>query len=707
MVTRKLFHSQVFGLILMAFTTFSIQAQKTDDPLKDLLENGSEQLLVSENSRMMQEELFYSAEQIADKLLSLKPESANYNYRKGFVRIKIENDAKGAIPYLEKAVLNTDQNFDAYGVSEKSAPIDAYYHLATCYHQIQDIDKAIAMYNKFISNSNSNSELIPVAKMNVIQCGIAREMMANSSSGSLKNLGSAINSENPEYAPVISLDGSSLYYTSKRSWSNGESDAFRNPSNNYYPEDIYVSYLNLQDSTFLQSKRLDFCSAKRNEATVAVNSDERKIYLYQDSTGAGDIYYSDFFASKFNDIQKLDNENINTNYWETHCMTSHDGNFIFFSSDRPGGYGGLDIYMMAKTNDGSWTKPINLGSKVNSAYNEDAPFISIDNRKLYFSSNGPKSMGGYDILMSDLSADGTWGDGVNLGYPLNTPSNEIYYTTTIDGTRGYLASNREGGFGNTDIYEIFNTKLGVKNMAVFKGTIKTTDGSPLPEDFVVNMNIVCADCDDYDKNRTIYPRLRDGLFMTSLQPCKNYKIIYFNASDNKEMHSETFTTECDKNYQEIVRELLLDVQNRKLVFPIEDSVIEIAEVEVSSFENLQFKHVFEYNKNKLFTNKGKLKDYVKDIDKQFKKGRKKVTIKIYSSASKVPTDTYETNEKLAQLRAENMKYDLIEYFENNELTKGKVVVTIVSAVVDGPDYEGDYKNKEKYEPFQYVTLKTE
>jgi hypothetical protein len=707
MVAKETLHALALGLILMVLVPSSVCAQKKEDALKNLLENGSEQLLVSENSRMMQEELFFAAEKIADKLLSLKPESANYNYRKGFVRIKIDNDASGAIPFLEKAILNTDKNYDAYGVSEKSAPIDAYYHLATCYHQIMEIDKAVAMYNTFISNSSTKSELVPVAQMNVIQCGIARELMANPSYGALKNLGTAINSSDPEYAPVISLDGSSLYYTSKRPWQSGESDAFRNESNNNYPEDIYVSYLNIQDSIFMPSNRMEFCSAKRNEATVAVNSDERKIYLYQDSTGAGDIYFSDFFTGKFNDIQKLDNENINTKYWETHCMTSHDGNFIFFSSDRPGGFGGLDIYMIAKTNDGSWTKPINLGSKINSPYNEDAPFISIDNKKLYFSSNGPKSMGGYDILMSDLTNDGTWSDAVNLGYPLNTPSNEIFYTTTIDGTRGYLASNREGGYGNSDIYEIFNRKLGLKNMAVFKGSIKTTDGSPLPEDFVVNMKIICDDCDDYDKNRTIYPRLRDGLFMTSIQPCKNYKIVYFNASDNLEMHTETFTTECDKNYQEIIRELLLNVQKRQLVFPKEENVIEIPEVEVSTFENLEFKHVFEYNKNKLFTNKGKLKDYVKDIDKQFKKGRDKITIKIYSSASKVPTTTYETNEKLALLRAENMKYDLIEYFENNELTRGKVVVTIVSAVVDGPEYEKDYKNKKKYEPFQYVTLKTE
>ena len=704
----KFFSSRrsIAAMLLLLIPLFSF-GQMTEEQLNELLKTGSEQLMVSENSRLMQEDLFYQAEKIADKLLTIKPESANYNYRKGFLRMKIDSDSKGAIPYLEKAVLNTDLNFDAYGVSEKSAPVDAYYHLATCYHLDENIDKAVEMYNKFIANSKSKSELVPIAKLNISQCNVAKTLMAKPNDANLKNLGENVNTSFPDYSPVISLDGSSLYFTSKRPWTNGESDKYRSPSNNYFPEDVYVSYMNTEDSSFMKAKRLEFCSPKRNEATVAVNADERKIYLYQDSTGSGDIYFSDFYASKFNDIEKLKEDKINSKYWETHCMVSDDRSVLFFASDRPGGFGGLDIYMMVRTADSTWTNPINLGAKVNTKYDEDAPFISIDNKRLYFSSNGEKSMGGYDVLMSDLTSDGNWSESVNLGYPLNSTANDIYYTTTIDGSRGYMTSNRKNGYGKNDIYEIFNSYLGVNNLAVFKGLIKTTDNTPLPEDFAINIQLTCNDCDDYEKNRTIYPRLRDGMFMTGLKPCKTYNIVYFNASDNNKMYEETFTTECNLNYQEISRELLLDVEKRQLIFPKDIPATIIETVEINTFENLEFKYYFEYNKNKLFTNKGKLKDFVKDVDRQFKAGRNKMTINIYASASKVPTTTYETNENLTKIRAENMKYDLIEYFEGNSLTKGKVVVTIVTATVDGPEYENDYKNKKKYEPFQFVSLKTE
>ena len=131
-------------------------------------------------------------------------------------------------------------------------------------------------------------------------------------------------------------------------------------------------------------KRLEFCIPKRNEATIAVSMDERKIYLYEDSTGNGDIYYTDFYASKFSDIQKVKDRDVNTNYWETHCMVSHDRSRMFFTSDRPGGIGGRDIYMSKRKADSTWSNTVNLGHKVNTTYDEDSPFVSIDNSMLYF-----------------------------------------------------------------------------------------------------------------------------------------------------------------------------------------------------------------------------------------------------------------------------------------------------------------------------------
>jgi tetratricopeptide (TPR) repeat protein len=693
----------LFLLILFPFLSFS---QLTDEQVFKLINEGSEQELVSENSRMMQEGMLYHAEMVADKLLTFKPESANYNYRKGFLTLEIRKDYMAAIPYFEKAILNTDPNYDSYGISEKSAPTDAFFHLATCHHLNEDIDKAKIYYAKFIESSKPKSELIPVAKLRLIQCDLAKEAMANPVNVYLKNVGNVVNNEFPDYAPVISLDGTSLYYTSRRPWQDGKTEAFRDPAINQYPEDVYVSYMNVVDSSWMEPIRLDFCLPKRNEATIAVSTDERRIYLYEDSTGSGDIYYTDFYASKFNDITMVKDKDINTKYWETHCMVSHDRSRMFFSSDRPGGYGGRDIYMSKRKADSTWSNPVNLGAKVNTANDEDSPFVSVDNKMLYFSSNGDKSIGGFDILVCDLLEDGNWSESRNLGYPFNSTNDDIFYTTTIDGLRGYMTSFRKDGHGEKDIYEIHNDFLGVKNLAVFKGVIKTVDESPLPEDFAINIKLRCEDCDEFEKNRTIFPRLRDGMFMTGLKPCKTYKIAYYNASDNNTMYEESFTTKCDQAYQEIYRELLLDVPNRKLIFP-EDTVKEIEPVLVTSFKNLEFIHYFDYNKNKLFTDKGKLKDFVKEVEQQLKEGRPSITINVFSSASHVPTKTYETNEKLTQIRAENMKYDLVTYFENKPEYKGKVNVVIVTAIVDGPEYVKDFKDQKKYKPYQFVGLKTE
>jgi tetratricopeptide (TPR) repeat protein len=691
--------------LLPLITPVFLMAQMSDEEVLKLIETGSEQELISENSRMTQEGLLYHAEMVADKLLTYKPESSNYNYRKGFLVLEIRKDYLKAIPYLEKAILNTDQNYDAYGISEKSAPTDAFFHLATCYHLDENIDKAKEYYAKFIAVSTSKSELVPKAKLRLAQCDLAKEAMANPVNVYLKNVGNVVNNEYPDYAPVISLDGTSLYYTSRRPWENGSTEIFRDPAINQYPEDVYVSFMNL-DSTWTPPIRLDFCLPKRNEATIAVSTDERRIYLYEDSTGAGDIYYTDFYASKFQDIQKISDKDVNTKFWETHCMVSHDKSRMFFSSDRPGGYGGRDIYMSRRKNDSTWSDPVNLGAKVNTAYDEDSPFVSVDNKMLYFSSNGDKSIGGFDIMVCDLLENGTWSESRNLGYPFNSCNDDIFYTTTVDGLRGYMTSFRKDGFGEKDIYEIHNDFLGVKNLAVFKGTIKTTDGTPLPEDFAINVKLTCDDCEDYEKNRTIFPRLRDGMFMTGLKPCKTYKIAYFNATDSSVMYEESFTTKCDLAYQEIIRELLLDAPNRKLVFP-KDTAVEIPPVDVVSFKNLEFIHYFDYNKNKLFVDKGKLKDFVKEVEKQLKEGRPAITINVYSSASHVPTKTYETNEKLTNIRAENMKYDLQTFFDSKPEYKGKVNVVIVSAVVDGPEYVKDFKDQKKYKPYQFVGLKTE
>jgi hypothetical protein len=654
---------------------------------------------------MMQDGFIYFADILADRLLEINSQSSNYNYRKGFVTLKLHVNYEKAMPYLIIATNDLDPNYDAYSHKEKSAPTDALYHLARCYHLNEEIDLAIENYQKFLDLTKRESELIPVAKLNIKQCDVAKVAIQNPVNVRLKNIGAGVNTKFPEYSSVVSLDGSSLYFTSRRTWANNESENFKDFGIDQYPEDVYVSYMD-KDSSWIEPRILDFCIPKKNEATMAVSTNERRIYLYQDSIGSGDIFFSDFYTGKFNDIQPLKEKGVNTEYWETHAIVSPDGTKLFFVSDRPGGFGGRDIYMCYRNEDSTWSKPQNLGTKVNTAFDEDAPFVSVDNRMLYFSSNGEKSMGGFDILLCDLLTDGTWSESRNIGYPFNSTNDDAFYTTTVDGLRGYMTSTRKGGYGENDIYEIQNDFLGVKNVAVFKGKIKTADGSLLPEDFALTFRLSCDDCTESDKNRTLFPRLKDGMFMTGLKPCKTYRISYINATDNNTMHEETFATECKTDYQEIYRELILDVPTRTIIIP-KDTVIDIDPVDVTTYKNIEFIHYFDYNQNKLTISKGELKKFVKEIESQLKGGRERVTINVYSSASNVPTRTYDTNDKLTKLRAENMKYDLSTHFESNSDFVGKVNVVIVSAIVDGPEYVKDSKDKKKYRPYQFVGLKTE
>jgi outer membrane protein OmpA-like peptidoglycan-associated protein/tetratricopeptide (TPR) repeat protein len=547
---------------LLLFPLLSF-AQYSDEELQTKLKNSSEQELVTYNSELLQEGYLYQAGLFADRLLEINPNSSNYNYRRGFIYLEMSNDFVHALPLLEKAVVSVDKNFDMYSANEKSAPTDAIYHLARCYHLSENIDKAEEYYNKFIAASNQKSEFVFFAKLNLEQCAVARKEMPIPHKVRLQNLGSAINSDKPEFSPVISLDGSALYFTSRRAWPNDASKIGIDSRINQYPEDIYVSYRDF-DQTWTDPVRLEFCDPIQNEATLAVSPDERRVYLYQDTKGNGDIFYSDFSTNRFQEVEHYENRGVNTEAWETHCTVTPDGENMYFVSDRKGGYGGRDIYRVVKLPNGDWSSPQNLGPTINGPFDEESPFIAVDNKTLYYSSNGPKSMGGFDVFVTVRDENNAWADPINLGYPLNSTGDDIFYTTTVDGMTGYLTSFRKDGLGEKDIYEIQNDYLGVKNVAVLKGKINTVGGVPLPED--ISITLRCTNCGD-PFDRKVFPRMRDGVFLSSLEPCREYEMAFSYEGGKKEFYKESFSTDCAKEYDEIYREVLLDVEQKEMILP--------------------------------------------------------------------------------------------------------------------------------------------
>jgi outer membrane protein OmpA-like peptidoglycan-associated protein len=212
---------------------------------------------------------------------------------------------------------------------------------------------------------------------------------------------------------------------------------------------------------------------------------------------------------------------------------------------------------------GDWTKPENIGGNINSWSDEDSPFMGLDNSTLYFSSNDSTSMGEFDIFMTVRDENGIWSEPVNLGYPVNSVGDDIFYTHTADGKKAYFTSFRKGGFGERDIYET-DLVSNVKNVAFLNGQIIHSKGKEIPE--TSYMTLKCTDCEDKSEN-IVNPRIRDGVFLSTLDKCKNYELTYFYGPSDKRPLKQSFTTSCDISFQEINRKVILD-EDGQIIIPI-------------------------------------------------------------------------------------------------------------------------------------------
>lgn len=536
-------------LPLLAFSQFS------QEEIELKIETFSEQELVTECTILLSEGYFYPAGLITDKLLKIRPNSSNYNYRRGYLHLSLNQNYKAAIPFLEKAIVNTDKLYDMQSARELSAPVDAFYYLAKAYHLNHEINLAEKFYLQFLERTLPKSPLVLMAQNGLKQCLIAKDLMLYPKTVTIKNAGDKINTNLPEYSPIISLDGTSLYFTSRRMWENNQSFPSFDYRINLHPEDVYISYLS-KDSLWGTPVKAPFNKPLNNEATLSISPDERRIYVYEDSIGNGDIFYSEYAKNKFNNIEYFNEPLINTKYWEPHCSVTPDGKVMFFVSDRKGGFGGTDIYRCVKLPDGKWSIPVNCGPQINSEWNEDSPFIAIDQKTLYFSSNGPKSMGGYDIFVSIQGEDGTWSQPVNLGYPINAAGDDLFYTTTIDGSTGFFTSQRDDSFGDKDIYQVNSNLYSFKNLIVFKGRVHVKNGATLPEDLF--LNIQCLNCGESSKKK-VYPRLTDGLYMATLDACREYEVSFSFDNGKKEIYNEELNTNCTADRDEVYRDVWLDL----------------------------------------------------------------------------------------------------------------------------------------------------
>lgn len=551
-----------FIVALAAFLLLSFKSisQFSEAEVKNLISQASEKELVIECSRMLQENFFHYADLITDKLLKINPESANYKYRKGFIELTMRQDYLKAIVLFSAASGSTDKNYDMYSTKESAVPADIFYHLGRAYHLNEEFNKAVENYNNFLDITSEDSELITNAEKRIHQCSVAQNLMASPKDVVVENLGDSINTEYADFSSNISLDGRALYFTSRRPWEKGESNSFKDPMLNHYPEDIYQSELTESDQ-WKRPNRMSMCKPNFNEASVSVSIDERRVYTYNDKKGLGDIYFSDLKNGSFTPIAPVSKTGVNTETrWETHYTVSPDGNMVFFVSDKESGFGKRDLYFM-ENKDGKWTEPKNMGGTINSKWDEDAPFMGLDNNVLYFSSNDSISMGEFDIFMSVRDENGIWSAPVNMGYPINSVGDDLFYTHTADGKKAYLTSFRKGGKGEKDVYRI-NIDNQVMNVALLNGEIIHSQNKEIPEDSYIE--ITCLSCEDKSKS-ILKPRIRDGVFLSKLEKCTDYQLAYYYNEQTTNPYTDNFSTNCDLAYQEIYKRVLLDEENQVII----------------------------------------------------------------------------------------------------------------------------------------------
>ena len=415
-------------------------------------------------------------------LTFLKTEPANfeYNYRAGMCYLNSNIETNKCIGYFESAQKNMK--------IPKDSTSDFYYYLGHSYQIVNQFDKAIKYLSlsKSMLNIKKDSLNIYILNSEIEQCQNGKKNISSPTNAKLFNLGANVNSIYPDYSPVILPDQSMLIFTSTRKGSTGG----KLTEQGEYYEDIYSSKNTWNDSlnknniessfyqpdfsgaTFSVATNLGkLINTKSHDASISVTPDGKKLYLYRHNA----VWISGIENGTLSKPSKLDYTVNGKKRYESSLTTTAGQNTLYFVSDQKGGLGGKDIYRSFKQTDGSWGPAENLGPTINTEFDEEAPFFDSNEGVLYFSSQGHNTVGGFDIFKTRFDND-VWSAPKNLGYPVNSGTDDVFYSINTKQNRGYLSTMRDDGMGNYDIYMIRYIKpLKVLFSATYSNALKPID----------------------------------------------------------------------------------------------------------------------------------------------------------------------------------------------------------------------------------------
>lgn len=437
----------------------------------------------SEVKQLEKAELFMSEKNyklalpIFERLLLNHPEDIKLKYSTAVCGLSYPGKQKISLDYLE----------EVYGKNKKAYQIE--FMLAKAYYYNNRFEESLKMANLFaLKNKKAGVALKKEISNLIASCTLAKKYSDSPVNVTIKNLGSSINTSGAESSPNIREDGAHIFFTYRGEKSvGGLQNPFNQPDKNgLYFEDAYEA--SMVNGAWQTPVALQNINTKNNDAVLCLSYDEKELFISVDSPkDDGDIYSSKYDNGVWQVAVALKGS-VNTKHWEDNCSISADGKFLFFSSNRPGGLGGKDIYQASLMPDGTWGNIKNLGDKINTSLDDDAPFIHCDGRLFIFSSKGHNSMGGYDVFKSYLNPkDSTWSVPENMGFPINTGNDETHYMLSSDGEIGYYSIGLPDGNGDLDIYSVEPGIIGIMpTVVVVKGKV-TLDTTVAKAEIVVEV----------------------------------------------------------------------------------------------------------------------------------------------------------------------------------------------------------------------------
>lgn len=504
--------------------------------------------------------------------------SPQLNYKIGACYLYSDEKTKAEI-FLRKA----------YNSKSAIAP-DICYLLGWAMQLNNEFDEAIKFFNMFKNeqegNNTKKTKVDPAVSVDkkIDECNIAKKLTKAPVRVFIDNLGVNVNSKYPDFGPVISTDESILIFTSRRPDTTGKDKEKIDSYDMQYYEDLYISY-NTDKKSWSEAVNMRKLNTVGHDATVGMSPDGQTLYTYKGNDG-GTILESKLKGENWTTPKEI--KNINTSkYKETSASISYDNKYLYFVSDRPKddfgnpSFGGLDIFVSERRENGSWGPAKNVGTPINSSYDEEGVFMHPDGVTMYFSSKREGSIGGYDIFYSEMDKDAKWQEPINIGYPINTSDDDVFFVVAGNARYAYFSSSREGGYGFQDIYKITFlgpeklVSLGTEDLLI--ASSNTTIHQDVKQDVVevkkvrltimkgtisdaLSMEHIEAEIEivDNEKNELITVLTSNsstGKYLVSLPSGKNYGIAV--KADGYLFYSENIEIPESATYQEVTKDIVL------------------------------------------------------------------------------------------------------------------------------------------------------